>query len=338
MKVCSVSVSRLLALLAVPLLCFMLAPGAPFQEKGKEAPEAERKAAQKIDDAKDTAARLAAANAFVTKYPKSILRPKIAEILVTQISGTPDAAQRISLAESYLGTFSEASETRTIYPVLIESYISAKRVDDAFNAAAPWLELNPNEAEVLYMLTITGVDEARRQNPKFIKQSVQYGLKAIELIEADKRPETYGAEQWSKNKTAWLSQLYQSMGLVSLMSGNNSDASAKLEKALALSPNDPFNYVLLSKIKNDQYMEGAKQLQGAPASAAKTETEKKLTAQLDEVIDLYAHAIGLMEGKPQFQPLRDQLMPDLTNYYKYRHNNSTTGMQELIDKYKFSEK
>src|SRR5205085_8683996 len=124
------------------------------------------------------------------------------------------------------------------------------------------------------------------------------------------------------------------MGLLSLLNGNSTEALAKLQKAVTLSPNDPFNYVLLSKIKNDQYMEGAKQLQGAPASAARTETEKKLTAQLDEVIELYAHAIGLMEGKPQYQPLHDQLIPDLTSYYKYRHNNYITELQQLINKYK----
>lgn len=336
MKVFSDTVSRSLAFIVLLLLCSAFASGASVQEKDKQAKvsDAEHKAAQKIDDAKDTAAKITAANEFVSKYPKSALRPKIAELLVNQISSTQDAAQRVSLAESYLGTFSEASETKPIYPVLIDAYISAKRVADAFNAAAPWLELNPNEADVLYQLSITGIDEARRQNPKFLKQSEQYGLKAIELIEADKRPESYPVEQWNKNKALWLPQLYQSMGLLSLLNGKSDDALAKLQKAVSLNPNDPFNFVLLSKIRNDQYMAGAQQLKGVPASAARTETEKKLTAQLDEVIDLYAHAIGLMEGKPQFQPLRDQLMPDLTSYYKYRHNNSTDGMQELINKYK----
>jgi len=28
------------------------------------------------------------------------------------------------------------------------------------------------------------------------------------------------------------------------------------------------------------------------------------------------------------------MMADLTSYYKYRHNNSVEGMQQLIDKYK----
>ncbi|HYJ45965.1 MAG TPA: hypothetical protein VEV81_05065 [Pyrinomonadaceae bacterium] len=187
---------------------------------------------------------------------------------------------------------------------------------------------------MLYALAVTGIDEARRQNPKFAKQSQQYGVKAIELIEADKRPEGISVEQWNKNKAIWLPQLYQSLGLLSFMNGNSAEALPKLEKAAALNPNDPFSFVLLSNLKNEKYMAGAKQLQGTPAGPARAEAEKSLNAQLDEVIDLYAHAIGLMEGKAQYQPLREQLMPDLTNYYKFRHNNSTAGMQELINKYK----
>jgi hypothetical protein len=56
--------------------------------------------------------------------------------------------------------------------------------------------------------------------------------------------------------------------------------------------------------------------------------------KLDEVIELYAHAIGLSEGNAVYQQLHDQLLQDLEAYYKYRHNGSTDGLQQLIGKYK----
>ena len=31
-----------------------------------------------------------------------------------------------------------------------------------------------------------------------------------------------------------------------------------------------------------------------------------------------------------------QVIPDLTNYYKYRNKQSTKGLQELINKYRLS--
>jgi tetratricopeptide (TPR) repeat protein len=322
------------ALLAHGAALAFAAPQQGKQDKAPKVPDAERKAAQKIDDAKDAASKMQAANDFIQKYPASSLRPKIVELLIGQIADMQDNAQKISLAESFMGTFMEASEANRMYPILLDAYVSAKRIEDAFNAAKPWLELNPNEVDVLYLLAITGTAEAQRQNQKFVKESQQYGLKAIELIEANKRPEGITVEHWNKNKTRWLPQLYQSMGLIALMNGNNADALTRLQKAVALGPNEPFNYVLLSSIKNEEYTRAATQFQAMPAGSAKTEMEKKLNAQLDELIDLYAHALGLMEGKPQFEQVRGQILTDLTTYYKYRHQDSTNGMQELINKYK----
>jgi hypothetical protein len=44
------------------------------------------------------------------------------------------------------------------------------------------------------------------------------------------------------------------------------------------------------------------------------------------------------EGNATLQPVRQQFLQDLEAYYKYRHNNSTAGMQELINKYKVTPK
>ena len=56
--------------------------------------------------------------------------------------------------------------------------------------------------------------------------------------------------------------------------------------------------------------------------------------QLDHVIDVYAQAIAASEASPQYQQAAAALRENLTAYYKYRHNNSTDGMQALIDRYK----
>jgi hypothetical protein len=55
---------------------------------------------------------------------------------------------------------------------------------------------------------------------------------------------------------------------------------------------------------------------------------------LDNVIEAYAHAVALAESNPNLQQVRQQYLQDLEAYYKYRHHNSTEGMQQLIDKYK----
>ena len=59
-----------------------------------------------------------------------------------------------------------------------------------------------------------------------------------------------------------------------------------------------------------------------------------MTALIDKVIDQYAHAVALSEGKPEYQRLHEQALSDLTVYYKFRHNQTTDGLQQLNDKYK----
>ncbi len=71
-----------------------------------------------------------------------------------------------------------------------------------------------------------------------------------------------------------------------------------------------------------------------PAGAAKDEKLKQAVAKMQQVVELYAQAIALAENKPQYQMLSGQVKPQLESYYKFLHDGSTKGLQELINKYK----
>jgi hypothetical protein len=111
-----------------------------------------------------------------------------------------------------------------------------------------------------------------------------------------------------------------------------------LLRAAELAPTDAYNYLLLGSILDDEYQNQAKIYQNMPDSQAKRDALAKVLAILDSVIDAYAHMIALSEGVAPLQPARQQCLQDIEGYYKYRHNNSTAGMQQLIDKYKVAAK
>ncbi|MGH9903361.1 MAG: hypothetical protein ACRD68_16265, partial [Pyrinomonadaceae bacterium] len=185
--------------------------------KAPQASEGERKAAMKINEAPDAAAKLAAAGEFIKKYPKSALRPQVAGYVAGQINAVQDAAQRITLAESFQTQFTSPGEADSLTPPLIETYVAANRMDDAFRVGAAWLVKNPEDVGVLTTLAHNGIEQAKKNNPKFIEQGQKYGLQAVELIEADKKPAGTTDEQWNQYKNFWLPQLYQSLGLVALV-------------------------------------------------------------------------------------------------------------------------
>jgi hypothetical protein len=291
-----------------------------------------------ITAAPDAAAKLKAAEALIKKYPKSATRPRAARDVADQIAGVKDAAQKISLAQEYQGAFKEPSEQLLIVPILIEAYADAKRPDEAFKTGADFLTSNPDDVSVLVDLVAVGTEEAKHQNGKYLAQSLQYGAHAIEVMEADKKPADLDDASWKKYKTAVLPGLYQSMGILNLVKGDRAETKAKLAKAIELAPSDPFNYLLLAGVINDEYQDAAEHYKSMPAGPGKDAELPKILAILDQVIEAYAHTIALSEGNERLAAARQQYLHDLEAYYKYRHKNSTEGLQQLIDKYKVAAK
>jgi hypothetical protein len=287
-----------------------------------------------ITTAPDEAAKLKAAEALIKKYPKSVARPRVARSLADEIAGVKDATQKIALAQEYQGAFKEPSEQQMIVQILIEAFAGANRFDEAFSSGAEFLKQSPDSLQVLVQLLSIGTDQAKQRNPKFIPQSLQYGTHAIELIETDKKPADMDDATWNNYKTIILPSLYQSMGIMNIVKGDRAEAKARLGKAATISPTDPFNYLLLTGILNDEYQEKGLHYKAMPDGPAKDAELKTVLAFLDQVIDAYAHTIALAEGNERLQPMRQQYLQDLEAYYKYRHKNSTEGMQQLIDKYK----
>jgi len=304
------------------------------EKKEPQISDAERQLLNKINSAPDNTARLQAATEYAKKYPKSTMRPNVIKYVAGEIARVQDPAQQVTLAESFVAIFTGPGEADLINPLLIDVYNKAGRHDDAFRVAAAQLQKSPNDVALLTQMTIIGIDQARNRNPKFVPQSVKYGALAIELIETNKKPESLDAAAWAEYQSRWLPTLYQYLGLVSLMSNEKEEARARLRKASEINANDPYNYMYLGILANQEYQELAEEHKKVGTGPLKEESLKAAQAKMDEVIDLYARFVALSEGNAQLQTARDQVMGDLTSYYQYRHGGSKEGLDQLIAKYK----
>jgi hypothetical protein len=330
MKMRSISLGAVLLIAAASLTFAQGGPGQPSPD--------EQNMYKAVMTAPDPAVQIKAAADFIKKYPKSTLRPKMAHDLAEKIDAATDPAQKVTGAQAYREIFKEQSEQELIAPALIDGLVQSKRPDEAFTVGAEILAKSPESLEVLIQLVSAGTAEAKNKNGKFVPQTLQYGATAIQLIEADKKPAWMDVAAWTKYKSDVLPGLHQSLGLLNLVKGDKAQARASYMKAAELAPSDPFNYVMLAGIVNDEYQTSAKKYQGLPAGPAKDEELKKAQSLMDATIDAYAHAVAVSEGNASLQPVRQQYLQDLEAYYKYRHNNSTAGMQELINKYKVAPK
>lgn len=270
--------------------------------------EAESLAAVKL--ATNPTTKLAAAEEFIARFPNSNARLSIAELVSAEILKVKDGAVTLALFERARAVFTSDQEREVFKPVALKAYATTNRSDDAFALASEMLAKNPDDLSVLVQMTQVGTEEARKRNRKHSEVALQYGLKAIALVEAS-----------GPNK-AHLAQLYQQTAILYLASGNTEEAKSRLTKASTLAPHDPSNFALLGRVINADYI------------ALVNADQKDSEALLDLVIENYARAVALATGRAEYQTLLQQVIPDLTIYYKQRHKGSIKGLQQLINRYK----
>ena len=324
-------------ILAIALVAFInavtFAQTTPNTQQPKLAPE-EGKLVDRITAAPDPAGKLAAAGELLKKYPKTAIRGQVVLELANKIREVKDPAQKLTLAQQFQTMFKDPADESTVMPVVVDALADANQLDQAFAKGSDFLTRNPEAIEVLVELVSIGTEQAKKQNTKFVDQSIRYGSQAIALAEANKKPADFDDASWQRFKATTVPSLYQSLGLLYMIKGASAEAKAQYLKASQAAPSDPFNFVMIAALLNDEYQVAAKAYQAMAAGAPKEAQLKKVEALLDTVIDAYARAIALSEGNAQLAQVRQQYLEDLANYYKYRHNNSTNGMQQLIDKYK----
>lgn len=308
--------------------------GAGFAQDNKIKVSAdEGDAIKKIEKAKTLADKIKATQDFVKKYPKSPARGQAAEYLAGEIARTKDDAQIIQNGEIYLTIFTEPSEIDLILPDLVYSYSATSRTKDAFTTAEKYFSTHPDDVALRYKLAIDGSNLLRSGTKDYAAQSRDYAVKAIELIEANKKPANLDDVRWKDYQTKYLPQLYQTVGVFEYNTGDKTKARVNLEKATSLDARDVNSWILLATMQDEEYQELARQYNIADNGAARDEMLKKANDKMDQVIESFARIVALTDGRPEAKNVNDQIRQSLESYYKYRHKN-LDGLPELINKYK----
>src|ERR1051325_189553 len=163
-----------------------------------------------------------------------------------------------------------------------------------------------------------------------------HARKTLQLIEAGKGFEE-GKPLDPKVKEESINWLNSQVGNFSLKTNPNESinyllASAKHEGYFKT---DPQTYVRLAlayqagpyKKLSDEYQ--ARFPQGSEETPESKAALQNLNNVIDNIIDAYARAVALATD-PKYATVKAQWTTQLTNFYKFRHNDSDAGMQELI--------
>jgi len=216
-----------------------------------------------------------------------------------------------------------------------------KQVAEAFTSAKTVLTDFPDDLGVLFELSRAGFTAATNGNPALTPDVVNYTKKTIQLIQRGKsfdpnKPFT------AQEKNDYIGGLNYALGLL-LQESQPGEAVTYFINAAqgdGASKKDPNTYALLYQIyaKNDYG-----KLKGDYEARCKTPEQldgqdcKDLTTKINQVVDhmvdALARAIAYADASPKAAELatyRKSWMDDLTGFYKYRNNNSDTGLKELL--------
>lgn len=213
--------------------------------------------------------------------------------------------------------------------------IGDKKYNDAFASSHQVLADFPDDPEVLYRLVGAGFIAADSGNEANNADAINYAKKLVQLVQNGKNPDA------SKSKEDVLGNLYYALGIFSLKS-QSSEAATYFINAVqsgGTSKKDPKTYLYLVGIYEGDYTKLATQFstncktEDQAKTPECTELKGKVDQLVDHIIDALARAVAYNDASPNVAAnaqARAVWMDALTKYYKYRNNDSDTGLKELI--------
>ena len=259
-----------------------------------------------------------------------------------------DPAKAYQAAKKYLGCSQGADQYTEYLNKWVAAYekevqklqMGAMLYNDKKYAEALTLgkEIIATEPENLRVIIDLGYGSylaaATLKNESFNADALNYARRAIQLIESGKTP-----AKWEpfKGRDDTLAYLYDVVGRLSIKDNPESALSSFVKKAQFETDlkKDPWTYYFIAAAyENGPYAKLSADYKSK--FEGKDETpESKLALEninqvIDRMIDAYARSVALAGTDAKYQTPKKEWMDGLSTWYKYRHNQSDAGLNELI--------
>ena len=208
-----------------------------------------------------------------------------------------------------------------------------KNPAQAFQLCQPLLDQNPDNLKVYLLLVAAGVKNVQSGNKSLNSNATSAARKALDLIGQGKTADSYAPFTSQPEAVAGL---HYYIGYFSLDNTPEETATHMLQAAQSNTTfaREPSTYQLLgAAIYNGEFKKLAAQyktFEGQPETPESKALFDKINYVLDRVIDAYARAVALSNGKAQYAAINNAVKPALTTIYKQRHDNSDAGLNDLI--------
>ncbi len=235
---------------------------------------------------------------------------------------------------AYLKNFVTLYEKANRKDRVTDLVYNKKDFPKAFEAGKAVLVDEPENLKVLIDLAYAGFASATAKNEAFTADAINYAKKAMQLIEAGKAPDKWEPYLGKDDALAYLNNI---IGQLTVQK-NPSDALPYLIKVAQYESKLnklPFTYgTIAAAYEAGPYAKLSEEYK--TKYGGKDETpESKLALEnvnqvIDRMIDAYARAVALAGTDAANQAAKKEWMESLSSWYKYRHNQSDVGLNEMI--------
>jgi hypothetical protein len=253
-----------------------------------------------------------AAKEYLQKYPK-------------------DNDQYTQYLQKWIAVYERDERKRTL-PQLV---YNAKNFAGAYTLGKQILTEEPEYLPAMIHLGYAGfLATTLAKNETFNADAQTYANKAIQAIEAGKSPASWAP---FKGKEDTLAQLYYTVGFLNLKTAPDRAVqplirAAQFETDLKKSP--AIYYYLAAAYESGPYKTMAAAYQttyaGKDESAQSKLALEQLNVIIDRMIDAYARAVAAAGTDAANAQIKAQSSGKLAQFYKFRHEGSDAGMNELI--------
>jgi hypothetical protein len=235
---------------------------------------------------------------------------------------------------AYLKKWVAAYEKEARKLKLNDLFLNQRKYAEAMVLAKEILNDEPDNITALIDLGYGGyVVAVTTKNESANAEAMNYARKAIQAIEAGKAPENWAP---FKSKDDALGYLYYSLGFLERTS-NNANALANFIKAAHFESEikkNPQTYVFIAAAYENEYAKQSADYETKYKGKDETPESKLAIANInqlvDRIIDALARAVAASGTDATAQASKAQWLARLTELYKFRHNNSDTGLNEMI--------
>lgn len=173
-----------------------------------------------------------------------------------------DPAMQIAAGEDFVSKYPMSRYTGGVYGMLTSAYFNTGQTDKMFAAGAKALDLDPNNVDVLSLLSMAIPRRVKANTPDGQQQLAKaetYAHHAIDLIPTMTKPDAMDDAAFEKAKNDKLSLCHSGLGLMYIDRQKYSDARTELTQAVQLASNpDPVDYYLLGNADaQDGFLHGA---------------------------------------------------------------------------------